>query len=311
MEINSEEYEKHIKNEKKFYNPEIYREDLTEKENSGIKYLQHCMQEKIKQIVGQYVWDYMISSVNEKAEKNYPSPVKILSIGSGPGGAEMYMAEKFLSNYYFECIDINKEMLSLGQKKASSSGLKMKFIQQDVNQLSLPANTYDIVFAHASLHHIMDHEHVCTEIKKAMKNDSEFIVFDIIAKNGNQMWDETKKIANELWSDLPAKYRYDSTQSEDKKIIESLPDIDASDYGFECIRSQDLYPVLKQNFKTKIEVSGFSFARRFVESPFGENYDVENNSEDKLQLDKILELDEEYTKSLNLKPESVFLVLKK
>jgi len=80
--------------------------------------------------------------------------------------------------------------------------------------------------------------------------------------------------------------------------------------GFECVRSQDLYPVLKDKFKIKIEVPGFSFARRFVDKRFGCNYDM-NNPFDKATVDTIIRLDEEFTSEYHLKPESIFLVLEK
>ncbi len=84
---------------------------------------------------------------------------------------------------------------------------------------------------------------------------------------------------------------------------------DLSVDGFECIRSQEMYPVLKRRFDVEIEVPGVSFARRFVESPFGQNYNPDNPA-DRAWLDRILEMDEKHMKSHGLKPESVFLILK-
>ena len=55
----------------------------------------------------------------------------------------------------------------------------------------------------------------------------------------------------------------------------------------------------------------FSFAQRFAEDPFGYNYDTKNNPFNKAVLDTIIRLDEEYTRSNNLKPETVLLVLEK
>lgn len=283
---------------------------MIEKTNRGLGYVLNHMQQRVMQKIGFSVWDYVVATVNKKSKEKTSEPVKILSVGSGPGGTEMNMAKKFESaNYHFECVDVNESMLALGQKKADSFGLKFKFVQQDANKLDLPANRYDIVFAHAALHHLINHEHVCAEVKKSMKDGGEFIVYDVIVRNGNLMWPQTKKQANELWSEMPAKYRRDSTKTMEN-IVDFLPDRDLSVDGFECIRSQDLYDVLKQNFVTKIEVSGPSFARRFVESPFGENYDP-YNSEDRMWLEKILKLDREYAKTYGLKPESVFLVLEK
>jgi ubiquinone/menaquinone biosynthesis C-methylase UbiE len=84
-------------------------------------------------------------------KENASGPVKILSLGRGPGAAEMNMSSKFAnSNYNIECIDINENLLSKGQIKADKEGLKLKFIQQDINSISLSADYYDVIFAHAS-----------------------------------------------------------------------------------------------------------------------------------------------------------------
>jgi len=66
----------------------------------------------------------------------------------------------------------------------------------------------------------------------------------------------------------------------------------------------------KGNFNIKTEVFGFSFARRFVDRNFGCNYDIKNPL-DKSLIDLIIKLDEEYTITHNLKPESIFLIMNK
>jgi hypothetical protein len=69
---------------------------------------------------------------------------------------------------------------------------------------------------------------------------------------------------------LPLKYRrYSLTGSKEDIYLNELPDKDLSTIGFECISSQDLYPILKESFKVKLEVEGFCFARRFLDHGFG------------------------------------------
>jgi hypothetical protein len=79
-------------------------------------------------------------------------------------------------------------------------------------------------------------------------------------------------------------------------------------HGFECIRSQEIYPLLKKIFRTRIEVPGFAFARRFVDNDFGPNYDL-SRPEDRALIDLILELDQLYLERGLLKPESIFMVV--
>jgi len=302
------EYEKHIKAEREFYDKSLYLENLTEKTSSALTYFLDAFHQRTIDQIGQNAWQYTINTVNKKIKEK--SKINILSLGSGPGGLEMILAESFSDGYFMECHDINEESLKLGQEKADKSKFNIKFIQTDINKIELESNKYDIIFAHASLHHMLNHEQIAKQVKKSMKEDGEFIVFDLIYKNGMMIWPETKRIANILFKLLPEKYRFHKYDPIGSEPWTELPDVDLSTTGFECIRSQDLLPVLKQEFKVKFEVLGFAFARRFFDVQFGPNYDL-NNPFDKAIMDTVLNLDHEYSKKFNLKPENIFIVLKK
>jgi len=234
-----------------------------------------------------------------------------LSLGSGPAGTEINMAKKFVVNYSMDCVDINTNLLEQGKKEAEAQHLKMQFIQKDINEIELLPKQYDVVFAHAALHHMINHEHIAEEVKKSMKDDAEFIVYEVIPKNGMGLWDETRKVVNELLPLLPFKYRKSNPVEKGVEFHDSFPEMNTSKKSMECIRSEELYPVLKKFFKIKHEVQGFSFARRFVDHPFRRNYQPKDNPIDKAILDLIIKLDEVHTLSYNLKPEIIFLALKK
>ena len=240
------EYEKHLTYEKKYYNQNLYTENLIEKSTPAFEYLLNSYKNKIKAKTGLTVGEHLVSEVNKKGQ--HYNPVKILSVGSGPGGTEIINANKFTVNFKFDCIDINEKSLSIGQKKANDEQLNFNFIQQDINEIKLPAEEYDVIFSLSALHHMINHEHITDEIKKTMKSDAVFIIQEPIPRNGFRMWDETKKIANEVWKIIPDKYKYDHIYKNHTRFFKELPDVDLSKEGFECIRSEDLVPILKKNF---------------------------------------------------------------
>jgi len=310
LKIGSEEYEEHLQNERTQFSKELYNEKLVEISNPALSYiLTYFKDKKVKEQTGLTIHQHIIENVNNKGKSN--QHVKILSLGCGPGGWELGLSAKFQVDYHMDCIDINEKSLALGQKKAESLGRKFKFIQQDINKLILPSEEYDIVLAHAALHHMINHEHIAKEVKKSMKSDGRFIVHEPIPRNGMLMWDKTKEVANNIWSFIPEKFKYDCVNKKHKKkFLNSLPAEDLSKSGFECIRSQDLYPILKENFIIEIEVFGFSFARRFFGRRFGCNYDMKNRVH-KAIVDLVIKLDESYIIIDKLKPEQIFLILKK
>jgi hypothetical protein len=89
--------------------------------------------------------------------------------------------------------------------------------------------------------------------------------------------------------------------------MDTFVDIDSSDASFECIRSQDVLPLLQKYFTTIHLVKGFAFLRRFTDQEFGPNFDLSSNLDVKV-LNFLLELDQWYVDNGILKPESIFWV---
>jgi len=306
------EYEKHIQIETELFGTNSYEKNLIQKKNKkALNYLlRKFSANKIKSVTGKTMFEFIIDQVNKRGGQD--NPVRFLSLGCGSGVWEMMIAKKFEVKYTMDCIDINKKVIEMAQQKANSEGFKINFIVQDINYLNLPKlEYYDIIFANGSLHHMINHERIANVVKKTLKSNGVFIVNEPIPKNGFRMWDETKKIANMVWKLIPDKYKYNHIGKNHTRFFKELPDIDLSKDGFECIRSEDLVPILKKKFITKLEILGFSFARRFVGPRFGSNYDIQNNPFDKALVDTLIKLDEEYTRKYNLKAENIFLVLQK
>ncbi len=276
---------------------------LTEPANPALTYLLDHFQHKVRERIGIDVWGYVIAAVNRRPG------CQVLSLGSGPCGAEIMLAQSFDRGYTFDCIDINPDLLAKGKERAQSLGLSFRFVSHDINLLSLPKHSYDIIFAHAALHHFLALEHVFEQVKQALRPGGEFILYEVIPRNGMLMWPETNDVVQRLWKLLPDRLKYEHPQNPPEFRAER-PNRDSSVDGFECIRSQDIYPLLKDTFRTKIEIFGYVFARRFLDNDFGPNYDL-SRPEDRALINLILELDQVYLTQGLLKPESVFMVLEK
>ena len=278
-----------------------HSETLTEPANPALAYFLNRFQQKVREQIGVDVWEYVVREVNRRPD------CAILSLGSGPCGTEINLANRFSGGYRLDCMDINPELLAKGKERAQSLGLSFRFVAQDANVLVLPERTYDIIFAHAAVHHFMALEHIFGQVKRALKPGGEFILYEVIPRNGMLMWPETNEVVQRLWKLLPDRLKYEYPGNPPQFQVER-PNRDASVDGFECIRSQEIYPLLKKMFHTRIEVPGFAFARRFVDNDFGPNYDL-SRPEDRALIDLILEIDHIYLEQELLKPESIFMVL--
>jgi len=119
------------------------------------------------------------------------------------------------------------------------------------------------------------------------------------------MWPETRAIVDSLWAALPTRFKFDHTESTNPTYAAGFPDRDYSVNSMECINSEDILPALERHLRELHFVPGFSIARRFFDTKFGPNYDLEQPL-DRSIFEFIMQLDEYYLEQHLLRPETFF-----
>lgn len=112
----------------------------------------------------------------------------ILSLGCGYGGVEITIARSLSKPYEIIATDIDDQIFAKAREEATREGLNIHFLQLDLNFISLQENTFDLIFAHASLHHLLNLEHVFSQIHRGLKKNGRLIVQDIIGKTQVLFW---------------------------------------------------------------------------------------------------------------------------
>jgi len=236
---------------------------------------------------------------------------RALSIGSGPGGVELEIARRLGdTEYEIICLDISPQLVELGRERANSEELNVKFEVQDCNELALETDQYDVIMCHASLHHLINLEHVLYEMNCALKNSGEIVINDVVTRNGYRMWDETHAVVRVLWSLLPDKFKYNHTGYSNVRLDEDYENRDYTGFTMECVRSQDIPLLLKEYFTCRVYVPYYSICRRFFDTMYGPNYDLSQEL-DRSILEFIWQLDVHFTSHGILKPETMFGVYTK
>jgi|TARA_B110000495_G_C23018933_1_gene604072 ubiquinone/menaquinone biosynthesis C-methylase UbiE len=232
--------------------------------------------------------------------------IKILSLGSGTGDWEVGLLEK-IPNLEFELVDINEELLIKTQKYAEKNNLKLKINIFDVNKISLNS-TYDLVIVRSSLHHFIKLEHIFEQINDSLISGGAFLVIgEVIGRNGEKLYPETKEVAQKLFDMLPPKYRLNNYTN---KVDTLVPDIDHSVNSFESIRSEDILPLLLKYFEPKEYVCLDAFLSLLLDFRYGPNYDI-NEPLDKSLAETIAYLDKYYISNSILKPTCLFGIFNK
>lgn len=301
-------YNQKLENEIKFYE-KVFDGKLFQQSNMAWNEVNiHCSL-KIQKItkypgLAQYI------AGHTKNKKN----IKLLGLGSGACGVELdcILPEiaKNGTKLDLTCLDINKKILDQANIEAKKRGAVFHADVQDINELVLPTNHYDVILAHASLHHFINLKRISKQINKSLKPNGFFITVDIPTKNGYLMWPETYKVVQNIWNILPDKYKIDHTKYNYPHLATNYENIDYSTNSFECINSEAILPSLRKYLKEKVYIPELSISRRFFDSKFGPNYDL-NQPLDRAIFDFIVNLDIYYLDNKILKPETFFGVYTK
>jgi SAM-dependent methyltransferase len=293
------EYDEQVAAEKREFDPKKYdASTLLENTSNALNYTLERFNGKVAQVIGASPWDYVVQQVNARPG------AKILSLGSGPCGLELALARQFTVPFELTCLDLNEQLLELGAEAARREGIAIRTLAQDANFLALD-ETYDVVVAHAALHHFLNFEHIFEHLHRHMSRRAIFIAYEPVPRNGMLLWPETKEVLNRVFASLPPRYRRAEGQ-----LFDTYPDVEYTQGTFECVRSEEVAPLLERYFHVEAKVPGYAFVRRFVDGGFGANYDL-TREEDCALLEMLLAFDDALVAQGHLKPEHVFMVMRR
>lgn len=177
-------------------------------------------------------------------------------------------------------------------------------LQGDFNRWS-PDGLYDAVIANQSLHHVLELEHLFEAVAGALGEDGDFIVSDMIGRNGHMRWPEALEIVREFWRELPPAYRFNRQLHRQEDVF---MDWDCSVEGFEGVRAQDFLPLLLQRFGFRLFLAYGNVVDPFIDRGFGHNFDAEAEW-DRAFIDRVHARDEAAILSGQVKPTHMLAVM--
>jgi len=125
----------------------------------------------------------MMELCTEAARYINPDAKELLDIGCGAGNYTLKMLSK-IPDLNCTLNDLSMPMLERAKKRISSqTNGKVTIMQDDMRNLDLPDNHFDIVLAAATFHHLRDDadwELVFTKIYKALKPGGSIWISDLI-----------------------------------------------------------------------------------------------------------------------------------
>jgi len=117
----------------------------------------------------------------KKRKINKHFKLEIADLGCGDGTLTLEMA-KFASRVVG--IDTNPEILASARQKIERLGFKnVKLISEDIEQLSLPSKSLDVVFFSQSLHHLDNPQGSLKEAARILRSGGQIMIMELATHN--------------------------------------------------------------------------------------------------------------------------------
>lgn len=159
-----------------------------------------------RKISGNPDCDYTTYTLHTYFNQRLPM-TNCLSLGCGAGTLERSLAHQ---NAFQHCdaYDIAEGSVEEAKRLAKIDGFKnINYHIADINKLILPANHYSAVWIQGAMHHFEALEHICDQIKHALKPDGLLILHEYVGSSRFQFSARQKEIANLCLQLLPKEYR--------------------------------------------------------------------------------------------------------
>lgn len=237
--------------------------------------------------------DFLALHLFESARRTGSARPRFVSLGCGNCDAEVRIAQDLvrrgLTDFTFECMDINPAMLERGATLAREAGLEGRVVpvRGDFNRWT-PDGRYDGIMANQSLHHVLELEALFDAVRSALAPQAGFVISDMIGRNGHQRWPEAAAIVREFWRELPPDYRYNLQLQRDEQ---DFLDWDCAVEGFEGVRAQDILPLLLERFRFETFIAFGNVIDPFIDRGFGHHFD-ETHAFDRYFIDRVHARDE-------------------
>jgi 2-polyprenyl-3-methyl-5-hydroxy-6-metoxy-1,4-benzoquinol methylase len=183
---------------------------------------------------------------------SFAKPIKALSVGCGFGGIERTLRHQDFCQL-IHGLDVAGSAIESARKTAEAEGLDgLTYEVADLNTAKLPKETYDVVYAHAALHHVFQLEHLLDQIKQTLKPGGLFFVYEYIGPSQMQFPRRDLELADMLLTAIPERYRKLARQerTKEKAFRSSLDRMNSSDPS-EGIRASEIVPLVAARFEVK------------------------------------------------------------
>jgi SAM-dependent methyltransferase len=268
-------------------------ESRPKKPSIQLYWAERYLRPKLQAVGFDSIDDFYLRPIVALCRTDPDNVIELVSIGAGNCQHEIRLATQLrragVENFCVHCLDINAKMLSRGRALAESRGVgeSLGFVETDINEWDVDRH-YSVCLAFQALHHFVELETVFAKVHEALSPGGTFIVNDMIGRNGHRRWPEALRYIEEIWRDMPDRYKYHHRL---RQVDREYVDRDWSAWTFEGIRAQDILPLLMRFFEFEVFIAVGNVIDPFISRGYGPNFDMESEG-DRAFIDRVADLDE-------------------
>lgn len=235
--------------------------------------------------------DFYYAAIRDFSAR-HPGPVAVLSLGSGACALELDLAERLRADgslAVIECVDFNAALMRQAQAAAVARGLEpwLRFTVRDCARIA-DLGRKGVIIVNEFFHHVADLESVCTQLRELLLPEGSLVSFDVIGRNGHQLWPAVDAVVQRYWAELPAGQRHDAYFDRTQPRYLS---VDHAAYSNEGVRAQDVVACLLREFDAELFLTFGAAVMPFIERRIGFNFE-RGRPEDAAFIDRIADEDE-------------------
>ncbi|MGI8905472.1 MAG: class I SAM-dependent methyltransferase [Candidatus Sumerlaeaceae bacterium] len=234
-----------------------------------------------------------------------------LSLGCGEGSVERESIRQGVCRQMVG-LDFAAAAIEIARREARSVGFQdsIRYDVADLDHITFSADTYDIIIASHSVHHLTHLEHVASELHKALKPDGILILNEYVGPSRYQWSEKAGALMNDLLRILPREKRFVARDNSYRDVIlplshEQVIAVDPS----ESVRSDEILPVFEKYFVMDHRGDFGGTLLQFLLGDIIANFD-ENNAADRALIDLLVYFEATLIREGVLTSDFVFAVMK-
>jgi len=177
-------------------------------------------------------------------------PSRILELGSGNGSLCIDVFKMGFTGR-IEGVDFSPVAVELGGRKAAELGAtNVEFRVADLNTIELEPQSYDLIVAQMTIHHVEAIEHLFGQIRRALSPNGVFAINEYVGPNRWQFTTLQVLMANLLLKVIPERLKLHHPNGSTKApirrpTVEEMLELDPT----ESIRSEEILPLFGRYFE--------------------------------------------------------------